>query len=182
MRTWFHDAYTRPSHRTKRLSGVRVCGARGDTRAGDGARYPTPLGGIVAVGYHLCPGGPGCRTASYHRSQLDSEGRLTAHRGSRPNHDDVNETVIQFNDQGYWLYAAVDPDTNRLLNVRLYPTRATALTEMFPAELKEKHFVDDAPFWSTERLGCRRPVTVTASDSSTTPTGIGIASKASSRG
>lgn len=39
--------------------------------------------------------------------------------------------MIQVNDERYWLYAAVNPATNRLLHVRLFPTRTQALTEMF---------------------------------------------------
>jgi transposase-like protein len=66
--------------------------------------------------------------------------------GATPNHVAVDETVIQLNDERYWLYAAVDPDTNRLLHVRLFPTRTQALTEMFLSELREKHLVDDAVF------------------------------------
>jgi len=66
--------------------------------------------------------------------------------GVDPDHVAVDETVIQLNDERYWLYAAVDPDTNRLLHVRLYPTRTQALTEMFLSELREKHLVDDAVF------------------------------------
>jgi transposase-like protein len=63
-----------------------------------------------------------------------------------PDHVAVDETVIQLNDERYWLYAAVDPATNRLLHVRLFPTRTQALTEMFLSELREKHLVDDAIF------------------------------------
>jgi len=66
--------------------------------------------------------------------------------GAEPNHVAVDETVIQLNNDRYWLYAAVDPDTNRLLHVRLYPTRTTAITSMFLSELREKHQVDDAVF------------------------------------
>jgi transposase-like protein len=66
--------------------------------------------------------------------------------GADPDHVAVDETVIQLNDERYWLYAAVDPATNRLLHVRLFPTRTLALTEMFLAELREKHLVDDATF------------------------------------
>lgn len=58
----------------------------------------------------------------------------------------VDETVIRVNDQRYWLFAAVDPDTDRLLHVRLFSTRTSALTEMFLAELREKHLVSDAIF------------------------------------
>lgn len=61
-------------------------------------------------------------------------------------HVAIDETVIQVTDQRYWLYAAVDPDTNEFLHVRLYPAHMTALTEMFLTELTEKHDVDDAVF------------------------------------
>ena len=63
-----------------------------------------------------------------------------------PNHVAVDETVIQLGTERYWLYAAVDPDTNRLLHVRLYPTRTNAISSMFLSELREKHQVDDAVF------------------------------------
>jgi len=66
--------------------------------------------------------------------------------GADPDHVAVDETMIQLNDERYWLYAAVDPDINRLLHMRLYPTRTQALTEMFLSELREKHLVDDATF------------------------------------
>jgi len=66
--------------------------------------------------------------------------------GADPDHVAVDETVIQLNDERFWLYAAVDPATNRLLHVKLSPTRNQAITEMFLAELKEKHLVDDALF------------------------------------
>jgi transposase-like protein len=66
--------------------------------------------------------------------------------GQNPNYVAVDETVIRVNDQRYWLFAAVDPDTNRLLHVRLFPTRTQALTEMFLSELREKHLVSDAIF------------------------------------
>ena len=66
--------------------------------------------------------------------------------GANPDHVAVDETVIQLNDERFWLYAAVDPDTNRLLHVKLAPTRNQAISEMFLAELREKHLVDDALF------------------------------------
>ncbi|AGB30226.1 transposase [Natrinema pellirubrum DSM 15624] len=66
--------------------------------------------------------------------------------GANPDHVAVDETVIQLNDERFWLYAAVDPATNRLLHVKLSPTRNQAITEMFLAELRDKHLVDDALF------------------------------------
>jgi transposase-like protein len=66
--------------------------------------------------------------------------------GANPNHVAVDETVIQLNSDRYWLYAAVDPGTNRLLHVRLYLTRTNAISSMFLSELREKQQVDDATF------------------------------------
>ena len=59
--------------------------------------------------------------------------------GCDPDYVAVDETVIRVNDQRYWLFAAVDPDTSRLLHVRLFPTRTQAVTEMFLAEFREEH-------------------------------------------
>jgi len=66
--------------------------------------------------------------------------------GADPDHVAVDETVIQLNNERFWLYAAVDPDSNRLLHVKLSPSRNQAITEMFLAELCEKHLVGDALF------------------------------------
>ena len=66
--------------------------------------------------------------------------------GANPNHVAVDETVIQINDQQFWLSAAVNPDTNKILHLRLFTTTTTALTERFLQELREKHDVDDAVF------------------------------------
>jgi len=54
--------------------------------------------------------------------------------------------VIRLNDGQYWLYAAVNPDTNELLHTKLGPVRTNALAHAFFAELREKHDVDDAVF------------------------------------
>jgi len=66
--------------------------------------------------------------------------------GKNPNHVAVDETVIQLNNQRYWLYAAVDPETNDFLHLKLYPTRTIVLTKQFLTELREKHRVSDAMF------------------------------------
>jgi len=67
--------------------------------------------------------------------------------GCNPTHVAVGETVVQVNDRRYWLFVAVDPDTDRLLHVRLFPAMTTALTELFPAELRQKRLFDDAIFF-----------------------------------
>jgi len=84
-----------------------------------------------------------CRTTVHNWIQ---KAGLQPENGRDPDHVAIDETVVQVNDQRFWLYAAVDPATNRLLHVELYPTRTTAVTEMFLAELREKHLVDDAIF------------------------------------
>jgi len=57
---------------------------------------------------------------------------------AEPNHIAVDETVIQLNDERWWLYAAVDPETNEFLHVKLYSTRTTQLTVHLLRELKQK--------------------------------------------
>jgi len=62
--------------------------------------------------------------------------------GTSPNHVAIDETVIRINDEQYWLYAATNSETNKLLHVRLFST-TTTLTEIFFRELRKKHDVDD---------------------------------------
>ena len=71
---------------------------------------------------------------------------LQPDNGRNPDHVAVDETVIRRNDEQYWLYAAVDPDTNELLHTKLKPTRTNVLAHSFFRELREKHDVDDAAF------------------------------------
>jgi len=66
--------------------------------------------------------------------------------GRSPNQVAVDETVIRIDDEHYWLYAAVDPESNELLYTKLETTRTNALAERFFAQLREKHDVDDAVF------------------------------------
>jgi len=63
-----------------------------------------------------------------------------------PNHIALDETVIQLDEHRYWLYTAVDPETNKILHIRLYSTTTTVLTERFVQELSEKHNLDNAVF------------------------------------
>ena len=77
-----------------------------------------------------------------------------------PDHVAVDETVIRLNDEQYWLYAAVDPETNELLYTKLEPTTNKVISHAFFAELREKHDVDDAVFLIDGSLSlnnaCRR--------------------------
>ncbi|UHH26681.1 IS6 family transposase [Halobacterium noricense] len=73
-----------------------------------------------------------------HKADLQPES------GRTPDHVAVDETVIRLNNEQYWLYAAVDPDTNKLLHTKLEPTRTNVIARSFFAKLREKHDVDDA--------------------------------------
>jgi transposase-like protein len=54
--------------------------------------------------------------------------------------------VIQLNDKQYWLYAAVDTETNELVHTQLGADDKQRSCKQFLAELHEKHDVDDAVF------------------------------------
>ena len=58
----------------------------------------------------------------------------------------VDETLIRVNGQRHWLFAAVDPNTNQFLHVRLFQTRTTQLTLLFLRELREKQQVSNVTF------------------------------------
>jgi len=75
-----------------------------------------------------------------HKADLQPES------GRSPNHVAVDETVIQLDDEHYWLYAAVDPDSNKILHTTLEPTRTNVIADLFFAKLREKHDVDDTIF------------------------------------
>jgi transposase-like protein len=58
----------------------------------------------------------------------------------------VDETMIQLNDEQYWLYDAIDPETNELLHTSLEPTTNTVNAQTFLAEIDGKYDVSDAMF------------------------------------
>jgi len=64
-----------------------------------------------------------------------------------PDHVPVYETVIQPDDQRYWLYAAIDPETNEFLHINLETLQNLGLSELYFRELREKHIVDDIVVW-----------------------------------
>jgi transposase-like protein len=68
---------------------------------------------------------------------------VSAHRWTRTDSVAVDETVIRLNNDQYWLFAAVGPETNELLHTELEPTTINVLAHKFLAELREKHDVDD---------------------------------------
>lgn len=66
--------------------------------------------------------------------------------GHTPDKIAIGETVIHIDDERHWLFAAIDPATNRFLHVRLFPTRTLVLSEHFISQLKAKHAVEDGLF------------------------------------
>jgi transposase-like protein len=64
----------------------------------------------------------------------------------------VDQKAIRINDEQYWLYAAVDPGTNRILHCRLFPTYTVPITREFLTELAEKHDVSLTPCFSSMTL------------------------------
>jgi putative transposase len=66
--------------------------------------------------------------------------------GDQPDRVAVDQKAIRVTDQQYWLYAAVDPATNRFLHVRLFPTYMIPIAREFLTELAENHDVADAVF------------------------------------
>jgi len=63
-----------------------------------------------------------------------------------PNQVAVDETMIRLNGDWYWLYMAVDPDTNDVLHTKLQPTRNHYTAKEFMLELIEKHDLDESLF------------------------------------
>ena len=53
---------------------------------------------------------------------------------------------LQLGTERYWLYAAVDLQTNEFLHVKLFPTTNSGLTHVFLCQLSEKHDIDDTTF------------------------------------
>ena len=58
----------------------------------------------------------------------------------------VDEKVICVNDEDYWLCGAVDPETNKILQFRLFPTAMKQITRWFLAELHRQYQLDDVEF------------------------------------
>ena len=116
-------------------------------------RTPEP---IVEMGIRLHLAGLSLSNTKQHLESLGVERSRTAiHNwvnqadlqptGTRSsNYVALDETIIQLGTERYWLYAAVDTETNEFLHVRLFPTTNSGCTLMFLRELREKHDIDDA--------------------------------------
>jgi len=69
---------------------------------------------------------------------------LQTEEGRSPDHVAVDKTVIRLNDEQYWLYAAVDTETEKILHTKHEPTRTNVIAYSFFRELREKHDIEDA--------------------------------------
>jgi transposase-like protein len=58
----------------------------------------------------------------------------------------VDETAIWIDGERYWLYAAVDPESNEFLHTSLETTTNTYLKQSFIDRLRDEYHVDDATF------------------------------------
>jgi len=61
----------------------------------------------------------------------------------------VDEKVIHINGEDYWLYDTVDPETNEILQFRLFPTTMKQTTRWFLTELHRRYQLDGINFSST---------------------------------
>ncbi len=83
-----------------------------------------------------------CSTIHYwvKKSDLEPAG------GCQPDQVALDETVINVNGERFGLFGAVDPETGRILHIRLFSHRTIVTTKIFLDELAEKHDVEDAEF------------------------------------
>ena len=58
----------------------------------------------------------------------------------------VDEKMIRLNGQDHWLYGAVDPKTNEILHISLFPTTTKQTTRWFLDELHRRYQLDDVEF------------------------------------
>jgi len=58
----------------------------------------------------------------------------------------VDEKMIRLHGQDHWLYGAVDPNTNEILHVSLFPTTTKQTTRWFLDELHRRYQLDDVLF------------------------------------
>ena len=75
-----------------------------------------------------------------HKADLQPISTVTADRLA------VDEKVIRINGDDYWLYGAVDPETNKILQLRLFPTTTKQTTRWFLTELHRRYQLDNVEF------------------------------------
>jgi len=58
----------------------------------------------------------------------------------------VDEKMIRLHGQKFWLYGAIDPHTNEILHLSLYPTATKQTTRWFLSELHRRYQLNDVEF------------------------------------
>jgi len=58
----------------------------------------------------------------------------------------VDEKVICINGDDYWLYSAVDPETNEISHFKLFPTATKQRTRWFLTELHRRYRLNNVEF------------------------------------
>ena len=118
-------------------------------------RVGTPLP-IMKMGIHLHLAGLSlAKTVSFLENFGVSRAKSTVHNwvqkaqleplgGWEPDLIALDETVVKIDGERYWLYMAVEPETNYILHLRLFPSRTLVLTKLFLRELADKHDIEDA--------------------------------------
>jgi transposase-like protein len=96
--------------------------------------------------------------------------------GASPNHVALDEAVIRINGQQYWLYAAIDPEPNTFLHIRLLSTHTTGLTEIFLRNYGRNTMSKPPCLSSTMRSGSKPLSADTASIADTNAMAIGMPS------
>jgi len=105
---------------------------------------------------------------------------LQPKKGENPGHVAVDETVIRLNDEQYWLYAAVDPETNDLATQSLSPFKPTILLTRSSPNYVRNTTSPTPCFSSAAPHRFKTPALVTASITDAKSTVIGTASNVSS--
>jgi transposase-like protein len=89
-------------------------------------------------------------TSGVHKADLQPISTVTADQLA------VDEKMIRLHGQEFWLYGAVDPQTNEILHVSLFSTATKQTTRWFLIELHQRYqlagvefLVDDADYLGT---------------------------------
>ena len=87
--------------------------------------------------------------------------------------------MIQLDDEQYWLYATVDPDSNDLLHTKLEPTRTNMIADQFLRNSAKNTMPMTRSFSLMARFHFSEPVANMASILDTNNIKIGTASNVS---
>ena len=128
------------------MDRLAICRAAADSRVADSRGHPVSSRRYVNEGCQSVSRGVGSPTQSRRHSSLGTQGRATAHVNGQYDQLAVDEKVIRINGDDYWLYGAVDPETNEILHFRLFPTVTKQTTRWFLTELHRRYRFDNVEF------------------------------------